>query len=308
MKNKLIKIGISLLFGILVTLIALTFILKKSNLINIAYMIDAKYLPYMQVSLHSAIIHKKTKSQYIVHVIAKDFTPADEKKLKQMEQENVKINIYPAKDLNLDYSHLGRFNSFQISLQKLFIADYLKNVAKVLYLDADTLVQKDLSKIYNTPLQSYYVAAVKDGLMYQHPDHITEIGLDWRNFYFNSGVMLLNLNKIREDNLLRRAVIYFNTHEEVFGDQDILNVIVKDKVLPISYKYNTNPTFFEEKDATFLSKFYNETVPQTPREVYDMATILHFAGYKPWTQWFNHSYLKPLWQSYKEEMEKYLHK
>ena len=57
-------------------------------------------------------------------------------------------------------------------------------------------------------------------------------------------------------------------------------------------------TFFEEKDAAFLSKFFNETVPQNPREVYDSAAILHFAGHKPWTPWFSHSYLKPLWYRY----------
>ena len=146
-----------------------------------------------------------------------------------------------------------------------------------------------------------YVAATKDGLMYQFPEHITEINLDWRNFYFNSGVMLLNLEEMRKDNIIEESIKYFNSHYEVFGDQDILNVVVKDKVIPLSYRYNCNSTFFEEKDAQFLSDFYQEKVYQTSRENYDNVVILHFAGHKPWTKWFTHSYLKPLWLEYSKE-------
>lgn len=270
--------------------------------IHLAYMTDRNYLPYVETSIYSAYKNKKLATFYQVHIIAKDFTAADIKEIKRLEKDKLKINIYPAKPLNLDMSHLGRFASFEISLQKLFISEYLK-IDKVLYLDADTLVLDDLSTAYQTDLKNNYVAAVKDGLMYQHPEHIAEIGLAWRGFYFNSGIMLLNLKAIRQDNIIKSALIYFNTHQEIFGDQDVLNVVFKDKVAPLSYRYNCNSTFFEEQSAAFLSKFYEEHVPTPPQKVYETAAILHFAGHKPWTPYFNHSYLKSLWQSYADEMK-----
>lgn len=270
--------------------------------IHLAYMTDRNYLPYVETSIYSAYKNKKLATFYQVHIIAKDFTAADIKEIKRLEKDKLKINIYPAKPLNLDMSHLGRFASFEISLQKLFIAEYLK-IDKVLYLDADTLVLDDLSTAYQTDLKNNYVAAVKDGLMYQHPEHIAEIGLAWRGFYFNSGIMLLNLKAIRQDNIIKSALIYFNTHQEIFGDQDVLNVVFKDKVAPLSYRYNCNSTFFEEKSAAFLGKFYEEHVPNPPQKVYETAAILHFAGHKPWTPYFTHEYLKSLWQSYADEMK-----
>lgn len=300
MKKKII---ISIFVGLFLAVAGLIFFLNKRAAVEIVYMADSKYLPYMMTSLHSAVKNKKRTTRYNVHVIAQDFSEDDIKKLQQMAEETVHIKIYPAEEIKLDMSHLGRFASFKISLQKLFIGEYLKETDKVLYLDADTLVQKDLSAVYRTSLRGYYAAAVKDGLMYQFPEHITEIGLEKHKFYFNSGVMLLNLNKIREDNIVKKAVIYFNTHQEVFGDQDVLNVVFADKVKPLSYRYNCNSTFFEEKDAAFLSEFYGEPVPSTPLEVYKNAVILHFAGHKPWTEWFNHSYLKPLWQTYANEVQ-----
>ena len=270
--------------------------------VHLAYMTDRNYLPYVETSIYSAYKNKKPTTFYQIHVIAKDFTEADIKEIKKLETNSLKINIYPTKPLNLDMSHLGRFASFEISLQKLFIAEYLK-IDKVLYLDADTLVLDDLSKAYQTDLKNNYVAAVKDGLMYQHPEHIAEIGLAWRGFYFNSGIMLLNLKAIRQDNIIKSALIYFNTHQEIFGDQDVLNVVFKDKVAPLSYRYNCNSTFFEEKSAAFLGKFYEEHVPTPPQKVYETAAILHFAGHKPWTPYFTHKYLKSLWQSYADEMK-----
>lgn len=275
---------------------------EPNKTVNIVYFSDKNYIPYMMTSLYSATKNKHKESIYNIYIIAKDFNQEDKNKLNNIKLDNVKINIVSAKEKTLDYTRLGRFSGFKTAMQKIFISDYLQNLDKVLYLDADTIVQKDLLEVYNKDVSQNYLAATKDGLMYQFPEHITEIGLDWRKFYFNSGVMLLNLDKIRKDNLLTEAINYFNTHEEVFGDQDILNVIVKDKVLSLSYLYNCNSTFFEERDAKFLSQFYEEPVSQTPRKVYDNATILHFAGHKPWTPWFTHSYLKPLWQEYHKEM------
>ena len=303
MKQKFI---VTIVTCLLILILCATYFINSMRPVHLVYMADSKYLPYMMTSLYSVVKNKNKSTIYQVHVIAKDFNKEDKATLQKLANKNVKINIYDAKEMNLDLNHLGRFASFNISLQKLFIADYLTEQNKVLYMDADTLVLKDLSKVYNTPLKDVYVAAVKDGLMYQHPEHITELNLRNNKFYFNSGVMLLNLNKIRQDKIINAATIYFNTHQEVFGDQDVLNVVFKGKVQPLSYRYNCNSVFFEEKDAAFLSEFWGENVPSTPREVYDNATVLHFAGHKPWTEWFTHDYLKPLWQQYNTELNSIL--
>ena len=297
---------IYILVAILVLFAGVFFYIYGKKAINIAYMVDNNYVPYMITSMHSAIKNKNKESVYNFYIIAENFSSENIDKIKKIKEHNVNIEIIPARQKTLDYSHLGRFASFKIAMQKIFIPDYLENIDKVLYLDADTLVQKDLNKIYSTNMGGAYIGATKDGLMYQFPEHITEIGLDWRKFYFNSGVMLLNLKDMRKDAIIEKSITYFNTHYEVFGDQDILNVVVNDKVIPISYRYNCNSTFFEEKDAEFLSNFYNEKVYQTSRENYDNAVILHFAGHKPWTEWYTHSYLKPLWyEYYKEASSKY---
>ena len=205
------------IFFSVIMLLSYSIFVSYSSKVNIVYMSDSKYLPYMVVSLNSAILNKNKNTKYHIHVLAKDISVQHIQLLKNMQQKNVMIDIYPTKELNLDYTHLGRFASFRISLQKLFIAEYLPHLDKALYLDADTLVQKDLYQVYQTNLDGKYAAAVKDGLMYQAPEHMAELKLKNPDFYFNSGVMLLNLKNIRQDDIIRKAIIYFNTHQEVFG-------------------------------------------------------------------------------------------
>ncbi len=295
------KVCISVFAVILSIIVILTYYHK--NTLNIAYITDKTYLPYVMTSIYSAIKNKKDNSIYKIHIIAKDLDDKDIKKIKILETPNVKISVINATEKKLDYENLGRFKYFKITLQKIYLPTYLDKLDKVLYLDADTIVKEDLKKLYSTDISSVYLAAVKDGLMYQHPNHIEEIGLKWRNFYFNSGVMLLNLKKMRKDNIEAKSIRYFQTNKEVFGDQDVLNVVVKDKVTTLSCRYNINSTFFEEKDAEFLSKFYEEKIYQTPKENYDNSAILHFSGFKPWMPYFTHPFLKPLWQSYYLELK-----
>ncbi|MBR5598561.1 MAG: glycosyltransferase family 8 protein [Alphaproteobacteria bacterium] len=278
------------------------YVLLKPNVVNIAYMSDKKYLPYIMTSMYSLIKNKEKTSHYKIYVLAKDFDEEDVNKLKKLENEDVTITVKDIKEKDLNYTNLGRFKSYKMAMQKIFISSHLEDIDKILYIDGDTLIQKDLTRLYNEDVSSVYLAATKDGLMYQFPYHITEVELEWRGFYFNTGVMLLNLNKIRQDDIVSQAIDYFHSHSEVFGDQDVFNVVVKDKVKSLSYNYNLNSTFFEEKDAEFLSEFYGEKVYNTAKENYDNATILHFAGHKPWTEWYTHTYLKPLWYEYYNEL------
>ena len=67
---------------------------------------------------------------------------------------------------------------------------------------------------------------------------MNEMGLDKRGFYFNSGVMLHNLQEQRQDNIVEKLVHYVKTNNDFYGDQDVLNVVLGDKLKLMSYKNN----------------------------------------------------------------------
>jgi len=276
--------------------------------VNIVLITDSRYTPPTAVSMSSAIKNKCPNNTYNFYIVAENITPNDEaylKRLKNFAPETVNINIIPRQEPDLPYENMQRFLQYKVGMHKIFLPEILKDIDKVIYMDGDTLVLKDLGNLFDIDVTDVYAAVAKDGIYYRFPKEMAEIGLDKRGFYFNSGVMLYNLSKQRQDSIVEQLIDYIKTHEDFYGDQDVLNVVFGDKLKLMSYRYNCISTFFEADDLTFLSKFFGEPLPKDTFDIYQNATILHYAGDKPWQEIYKPLYLKELWFRYYNEIKDY---
>ena len=125
---------------------------------------------------------------------------------------------------------------------------------KVLYLDVDTIVDSDLSELWNWSLGGACLAAKRE--------HESESNRAIPDQYFNSGVMLMDLNSIRKLHLDDRVIKLLKTCRFVFPDQDAINFVFKYRVSFLPNKFNA----------------------LGGKEVYDDEIVIrHFAGIvKPW--------------------------
>lgn len=278
------------------------------NPVNIVLITDSRYAPPTMVSMSSAIRNKCPQSKYNFYIIAENITSADEQailKLKEIAPETVNITIIPRQVPDLPYENMQRFLQYKVGMHKIYLPEILPMLDKAIYMDGDTLVLKDLSELFNINVDNVYAAVAKDGIFYRFPKEMAEIGLDKRGFYFNSGVMLHNLKLQRQDNMTEKLVDYVKTHEDFFGDQDVLNIVFGEKLKLISYRYNCISTFFEADDLTFLSSYFGEKLPQETFNIYENAAILHYAGDKPWQENYKPEYLKELWFRYYNQIKDY---
>ena len=112
---------------------------------------------------------------------------------------------------------------------------------KLLYLDADTMLCKDIRELWNTDVEGYELAAVKDveGHIFIKPS------------YFNSGVLLMNMKVIRETGLFERVRKRIRTRRMIMPDQSALNSLAKKK-LYLPYKFNEQRAV---KDDTVVKHF-----------------------------------------------------
>lgn len=276
--------------------------------VNIVLITDSRYVPPTMVTMLSAIQNKCPQSRYNFYIVAENITPSDERailKLKNLASESVNITIIPRQEPDLPYENMQRFLQYKVGMQKIYLPEILQNLEKVVYMDGDTLVLKDLHELYNIDVDNVYAAVAKDGIFYRFPKEMAEIGLDKRGFYFNSGVMLYNLKLQRQDNITSKHIEYIKTHEDFFGDQDVLNVVFEDKLKLMSYRYNCISTFFEADDLGFLSEYFGEQLPKNTFDIYENATILHYAGDKPWQDNYQPAYLKELWFRYYNQIKDY---
>lgn len=276
--------------------------------VNIVLITDSRYTPPTMVAMSSAIKNKCPKTTYNFYVIAENITLQDDASLRQLKDlapETVNINIIPRSEPNLPFENMQRFIQYKVGMHKIYLAEILPNIDKAIYMDGDTVVLKDLRTLYDINIEDMYAAVAKDGIYYRFPKEMAEMGLDKRGFYFNSGVMLHNLKLQRQDKIVEKLIEYIKTHEDFFGDQDVLNVVLGNKLKLMSYRYNCISTFFEKDDLNFLSQYYNEKLPHNTTDIYKNATIIHYAGDKPWQENYSPQYLKELWFQYYEQIKDY---
>ena len=278
---------------------------KDISNINITLITDSRYTLPTAVAMYSAIKNKCDSSIYNFYIITENTTPKDEEFLLSLEKispDTVNIELISRQEPDLPFENMQRFLQYKVGMHKIYLPEILKDIDKVIYMDGDTVVLKDLRELFDINISSVYAAVAKDGIYYRFPKEMKEMGLDKRGYYFNSGVMLHNLSKEREDNIVEKLVEYVKTNEDFYGDQDVLNVVLGDKLKLMSYRYNCISTFFEADDLVFLSSYFNEKLPEKTFYIYENSTIIHYAGDKPWYDNYSPSYLKDLWFKYYNEV------
>ena len=281
---------------------------KESGEVNIVLITDSRYTPPTQVAISSAIKNKCPNSIYNYYIVTENTSSADDSallRLKNLAPNTVNIKLIPRQEPDLPFENMQRFLQYKVGMHKIFLPDILKDLDKVIYMDGDTLVLKDLRQLYDIDIKDVYAAVAKDGIYYRFPKEMAEMGLNQRGFYFNSGVMLYNLALQRQDSIVQKLVDYIKTHEDFYGDQDVLNVVFGNKLKLMSYRNNCISTFFEADDLDFLSTYFEESLPKDTFYIYENATIIHYAGDKPWQQNYKPLYLKDLWFKYYSEIKDY---
>lgn len=121
------------------------------------------------------------------------------------------------------------------SFGRLLLPDIVEE-DKVLYIDTDAIVRKDISNVLKYDISDCYAAGVKDYGIYD--DNIIErYGIKGK--YINSGFVLFNLKKIREDNIKDKWFDLINEKKLVFPDQDALNIVCQHSEIYLPSMYNS---------------------------------------------------------------------
>jgi len=235
---------------------------------NIAFCINNAYASKAAVVMFSLLEnHKDTYINF--YIFSSDLTDDSLNNLNKLHKKHKNFTVskidVPAemfKDLksNVDYISIEAYYRYAI-------ADLLPGVDKILYMDVDLVVDKNINEFYNIDLENYYLVGVEDSYV-TGVNHKPEINMAEDDLYVNSGVLLMNLPLIRRDGLCNK---FIQTTKDLWGttqyvDQDIINIICKGKIKQVDNIYN------------FLSK----DMEQEPHKVKDVC-IIHFAGAnKPW--------------------------
>lgn len=247
-------------------------------MIHIACNIDNNYIMQCCTTLESVMYNNKAE-QITFHIIA--FQLSDEAKnmiTNEIKKYNQTVLFYQY----TPKSTLPTFANAHISLAaylRLFVADILPmNIHKVIYLDCDIIVNGAISDLWDINISEYALAAVED-MWSGKPFNYERLNYSFEFTYFNSGVLLINLDVWRSSHIGQASIEYATKHAEalIFNDQDILNALLHDKKLLIPFRWNVQDGFLRRK-----RRIRPQAIPSLLAELRH-PIIIHYTGHrKPW--------------------------
>lgn len=239
-------------------------------IIPIFYACDEAFVKYTVVSLFSMMENASPKYRYHAYILHSGISEEMKSHVNALARENFTVSFEDVSAYLATVSEGLPVRDYysKTTYYRLFIADMFPHLTKAIYIDSDTVVQGDVSKLYETDLGDYWLAACHEQVMVQTDEFGTYaeqvVGVSRHNF-FNAGVLLLNLPAHRRHGVLEKFSEKLREYTfAVTQDEDYLNLICKDHVLFLDQRWNT--------------EIYGE-IPYDISEAY----ILHYImTSKPW--------------------------
>ena len=250
--------------------------------VNILVTLDRNYLPALAVMLKSLFLNNP-RTLFHIYLLHDDLAPDDveavsgfcSRNLARLHPIRVPDGLFTDAPVNFHYSRAMYY-------RLLAFRALPDHIDRILYLDPDILVINPVRELYDIDVSAHlYAAAAHVGLT-NIATYINQARLNAfdSEYYYNSGVLLMNLARQRKEVDPDEIFAYVRTHGEelVLPDQDVLNALYGKRTLPLEAElYNYDCRRYD----TYLVKSGGR---MTMDWVMRNTVLLHFCGKrKPWT-------------------------
>lgn len=239
---------------------------------NICYSLDSNYAEQLAVSITSILKNADNDDNINIYILDGGLKKDDKNKielLKNIKAFNINylsVNEKEFKDCPLLAKQGEQHKDYHVTLPTYFrfkIAGLLSKLPKVLYLDCDVIIRTSLKELFEISLDGYSVAMVLDSESTKEAKRLNI------KKYYNAGVMLINLDYWRKNNVEQQLFNCAKNNQDIilWQDQDIINLSLNQSIKEIDKVWNYQYFQYENVVAEDLANI----------------SILHLAGrFKPW--------------------------
>lgn len=244
---------------------------------NFLYCLDSNYNIPASCSIYSLLENSKEKVNiFIMHKDAEneDFLP-----IKIIKHPNLNELIVHKVDLtDYDFPNIFGTHVSEATYYRLFIQDYIKeDIDYITYLDCDAfcindpivLIKENIEKMKSS---GFIISSMLEPGLEHHSNNILKLN---SKSYFNAGVMIIDLNKWKTNDLKNNSLRIIKEHKEklLFWDQDILNLYFDGQYEPLPSTLNFKVDMDTDNRAVNIEKNLEQKI-----------SILHYSGkFKPWS-------------------------
>ena len=208
---------------------------EGKNQIHISMTVDNNYVFPCLISMTSALYNNNKKKNIIIYhlIFSSDFNPDNYQIFESLKKKfDFSLNYY---NMPISFKNYRKWHGGTETIYyKIYLPLIFHDLDRIIYLDGDTMVFKDLYEMYNLPFNGNYALG--------YPFHSSYM-LDKFNknviYYINAGVILFNIELIRKDNKDIELIKYTkdNNNNLYFPEQDAINLVFYQKIgiLPLKY-------------------------------------------------------------------------
>lgn len=239
---------------------------------------NRNYTGQLETTIKSILYHNRDVKIYILNQdIMPDWFRKPRKIASMLGSEIIDVKL-PEQTVFQDWKKQAHISS--IAYARYFIPDYIQEDT-VLYLDCDLLINDKLDSLFEQDVREHYIAAIRDA----------------NGQGFNTGVLLINNEKWRQEKLKERLIeqsivtmkeVEEGRFEHFNGDQTIFNQVLQDDWLELGRAYNLQVGH----DIVALYNNWQEHLAFN-----DKPVVIHFTTYrKPWTTLTANRYRDLWWE------------
>lgn len=239
---------------------------------------NRNYTRQLETTIKSILYHNRDVKIYILNQdIMSDWFRKPRKIASMLGSEIIDVKL-PEQTVFQDWKKQAHISS--IAYARYFIPDYIQEDT-VLYLDCDLLINDKLDSLFEQDVREHYIAAIRDA----------------NGQGFNTGVLLINNEKWRQEKLKERLIeqsivtmkeVEEGRFEHFNGDQTIFNQVLQDDWLELGRAYNLQVGH----DIVALYNNWQEHLAFN-----DKPVVIHFTTYrKPWTTLTANRYRDLWWE------------
>ncbi|MCI6139233.1 MULTISPECIES: glycosyltransferase family 8 protein [Clostridium] len=270
---------------------------------NIIYASNDGYAGHLAASLCSLLDNNGNIPLMDIYVLSVGMSRDYQERLACVaEKYNRRLYVLELGDLKERFDFDIDTRGFDISaMARLFAPEALPaGVKRALYLDCDTIVWGSVRSLYETELENNLAGMVMEPTVYKEMKDSIGMGPD--DPYYNSGVLLMDLEGWRREDVLRQLLNFYKScRGRLFAcDQDTINGTLRGRILslPVKYNYFTNYRYFRYSTLVSLCAAYGDGGEKDYRMAGRAPVIIHFLGdERPWIKG-NHNHFRRLYEYY----------
>lgn len=249
---------------------------------NLLFSIDQKFVPLL-INCLKSIDRFKAAQPYNVYILNSDLSDKNIDGIKNAVSGTMAIhNVFVDPGLFSDFPVSSRY-PMQIYYRIIAASLLPAELDRALYLDVDTVVINPLDKFYEMNFDGAYYIACTHVSSFLNKMNCIRLGIKKQKPYINSGVMLMNLKALREQQNTDDIVdfVKINKSKLLLPDQDIISALYGEKItLADSRIYNLSDQILLLHNATHLC---NDRL--NIDWIRENSVIIHYCGRnKPWNE------------------------